>query len=152
MKNISFKVPDHELERVKYYMATPEGGATSISLFIRDAMKEQCQRVAHLRDGGLFLKYPNPDNYKLTWTEKRDALVILKQSDTDLTKVSGVFGKYMTGLIAYLEYHFFDMEDAEREAIDAKVIEDLGAEARFDSMENAEDAATEERLKALFQD
>lgn len=152
MKNISFKVKDHELERVKHYMATPEGGNTSISLFVRDAMKNQCDNVAHLRAGGLMLTYPNPDNFKLSWTEKRDALVILKQADTDLTKLNGYFGGYLSGLVAYLQDHFFEMEDADREAIGNRFVEDLGAEARCDSMEDAEDEATEKRLKALFQD
>lgn len=131
MTGISFKVPDHELDRVNYYRATQEGGNTSIALFVRRAMRERCDGVGRIRAGGLSVKYLNPDNLTVSTEEKRKALCILKQADADLTNIHGALGRYLTELTSYFQKHFFGMDDAAREETKARFIEDLTAEARF---------------------
>jgi len=132
MKNISFKVEDNDLERLNYYRTTPEGGKAVIAEFVKAAILERCEKIRHLRAGGLILNVPNPDIDLISDDEKAKIMQVLRRTDAELAEVNPLMGSYLTDIIAYLQHHFYAMPDKQRKMFEENLSKDLVFEAKLD--------------------
>jgi len=154
MKNVTIKMPESELERMNYYRVQPEAGINGKlqAEFIRTALKKQCDDLRLIRSGGTVMTFPNPAISGMPWAtdeQKIKVLEILKQADTDLTKV-GFAGSGLSDYIAWLEYHLLEKTDLEQHRFEKNFINDLEAEAKIDQLSDAEWEKQQKRLEARW--
>lgn len=121
-KVLSVRIDEEVIDKMNYFC-----GIASVSQaeFVARAIEEACAKARFLREGGMVLTVPNPQNFKYSEEDARSIFEALHNMANYMAKVNPSLDAGLNDIVAFYSQRLFKDSEEQKEIHKNNMINDL---------------------------